>query len=317
MTNDDETPLAKFLTYRAKYSLRDLAVLAPNTPREIGDAWFDSIRKSTGGAVGIPPGAQQGFEWFLEQERRGERRVIDVPRPAYSDGYTELLNLVAAVLESRHISSIKAALASIEVDAEWLITLEKSSPTTQSARTLGRFARAMETLGGSLGGGYDASQLLHRESVAALEEALRAVAAEQIRLFARDPTHLHSVTHRQFERVVAELLQSFGWDVELTQATRDGGTDIIAVSKDVDGSGLRTSFVVECKKYRPDRKIGIAVARQLLQVKAEKAVSHALIVTTSDFSEDAYKYAAKRWDLDLRAFEALAEWCREYARRPR
>lgn len=65
------------------------------------------------------------------------------------------------------------------------------------------------------------------------------------------------------------------------------------MAKNIDGTGLRTSYLVECKKNRSDRKVEIAVARQLLQVKTDKNVSHAIIATTSDFSTILYKYATE------------------------
>jgi restriction system protein len=107
-------------------------------------------------------------------------------------------------------------------------------------------------------------------------------------------------------------LEQFGWDVELTPETRDGGYDILAVSKSVDGSGLRASYIIECKKYRPDRRVGIAVARQLLHVKSERGASHAIIATTSDFTSGVYDFAAQRLDFDPKNAGAVIEWCKMY-----
>lgn len=101
----------------------------------------------------------------------------------------------------------------------------------------------------------------------------------------------------------------------MTPETRDGGYDILAVSKDVDGSKLRTSYIVECKKYRSDRRVGISVVRELLQVKAEKSASHAVIATTSDFTSGVYEFAAKRLDLDAKNANAVIQWCERALKR--
>src|SRR5713226_7587905 len=48
--------------------------------------------------------------------------------------------------------------------------------------------------------------------------------------YADHPHELKRIGHRQFEELVAELFRGFGYDVELTKRTRDGGIDVIAVA---------------------------------------------------------------------------------------
>jgi restriction system protein len=50
------------------------------------------------------------------------------------------------------------------------------------------------------------------------------------------------LTPIEYERHCAEILQQHGWDIQLTQATRDGGADFIAEKADV-------RLVVQCKRY--------------------------------------------------------------------
>ena len=47
----------------------------------------------------------------------------------------------------------------------------------------------------------------------------------------RDPIQLKTIDRHRFEEVVAQLFHGFGYDVELTKRTRDGGKDIIAISR--------------------------------------------------------------------------------------
>ena len=52
--------------------------------------------------------------------------------------------------------------------------------------------------------------------------------------------------------MVARTLAAFGWEVSLTSPTRDGGVDIIGVTK--DGSGLETTWAVECKRFSENHR---------------------------------------------------------------
>lgn len=139
---------------------------------------------------------------------------------------------------------------------------------------------------------------------------LQTVTSELLQHLAQNPRALHSLSPRRFEEIVAELLASFGWDVQLTAQTRDGGYDIFAVSK--DASGLRTSWIVECKKWSTTQKVGIDVVRGLYAVKQDLRVGNALLATTSHFTRGVYDAKASRYDLELKDFEGLVEWINQY-----
>jgi HJR/Mrr/RecB family endonuclease len=94
---------------------------------------------------------------------------------------------------------------------------------------------------------------------------------------------------RQYDRLeneiertaAADILTNFGWEVELTQKTKDGGYDIFGVSRNSPDGNFKSTYIVECKKYSQENKVGISVARELLQVKNEMKVSNALLITFS------------------------------------
>lgn len=44
----------------------------------------------------------------------------------------------------------------------------------------------------------------------------------------KQPVNLRKITPREFEELLADLLRDMGWEVELTEQTRDGGADILA-----------------------------------------------------------------------------------------
>jgi hypothetical protein len=88
---------------------------------------------------------------------------------------------------------------------------------------------------------------------------------EAIEVCRKNPEQLRELNPPLFEAVIAELLAGFGWEVSVTPATRDGGYDILGVT--TDDSGLRTSWIIECKRYAADNKVGVQIARQVTGVK--------------------------------------------------
>jgi len=112
--------------------------------------------------------------------------------------------------------------------------------------------------------------------------------------------------HGSFEEIVAELFRKEGFEVELTQATRDGGVDIIAISRRMN---IWQKMIVECKRYAPQNKVGIAVVQRLLGVKDQLRANKAVVVTTSSFTKDAQRIAhARFWDLDLKSYGDVIDW---------
>lgn len=137
---------------------------------------------------------------------------------------------------------------------------------------------------------------------------------ELLELLKRHPGELYSVSPRRFEELVAEILACYGWQVQLTPETRDGGYDIFAITKDI--SGVQSSWIIECKRNRRDRKVGIDVVRSLYAVKGELKVANAMLATTSDFTRGAYEFKTSRYDFDLRNYEAILEWINQYRPNP-
>ncbi len=140
------------------------------------------------------------------------------------------------------------------------------------------------------------------------------ISAELIRHLQEHPQALDSVHPRQFELLIAELLARFGWRVELTPAQKDGGFDIFGITKDI--AGVRSSWIIECKKYREDRKVGVGIARAVYAVKGDLRVSNALLVTSSYFTKGVIDFKASRYDLELRDLAGVVEWINKYRPNP-
>jgi len=155
-------------------------------------------------------------------------------------------------------------------------------------------------------------RLYSRESPALeLVVAVTEINRELIAYLAKNPERLKKINDRDFEKLVAELLVGYGWTVELTRPTKDGGYDIFAIAN--DRSGVKQTWIIECKRW--ERKVGIEIARQLYTVKQDLRVGGAMLATTSDFTRGVKEFKASRYDFDLRNFDAISSWLRENARK--
>lgn len=88
---------------------------------------------------------------------------------------------------------------------------------------------------------------------------------------------VRAMNGREFEEFAAYLMANIGYRVELTQATRDGGKDII-VNKDI---------YVECKCYKEGSLIGEEIVKKLYASCAADNIQKAIIITTSNFTKTA------------------------------
>ena len=99
---------------------------------------------------------------------------------------------------------------------------------------------------------------------------------------------VYSLTPRRFEELVGDIYKSMGFEVRLTQQTRDGGYDIILLEHQ---SGNQT--IVECKRYADTRTVGVGIVRQVLGVQLAKGIRTATIVTSTRFTPDAAELAVE------------------------
>jgi len=127
------------------------------------------------------------------------------------------------------------------------------------------------------------------------------------------PEDIFKLSSREYEELVAELLSDMGYDVELTPATRDGGKDILAYFNTECGTFL---CLVEAKRYRSDRKIGVELVRTLYGTFCDYQANSAMMVTSSSFSKDAHDFQKKHeYQLSLRDYTDLTGWIQNYGNR--
>lgn len=115
--------------------------------------------------------------------------------------------------------------------------------------------------------------------------SLHAPSFSLIRTLQRQGASLDGLSWRQFERLVADLLEADGYTVELMKGTKDGGVDVVAV-KDLGANGWFKS-VWQAKKQDRGNKVGISVVRELADTRREWGASKAVIVTSSYLTRGA------------------------------
>jgi restriction endonuclease len=119
------------------------------------------------------------------------------------------------------------------------------------------------------------------------------------------PTELFFMSPRRFEELVAEIWRRFGYCVELTSQTRDGGRDIIAVKQ----AEVNVRFLIECKRYERRRKVGVEMVRSLYGVKMDECATKAILATTSSFSPAAKEFFKRHiWELEPRDYDGVVDW---------
>lgn len=141
-------------------------------------------------------------------------------------------------------------------------------------------------------------------------ELVRFLPLKVIDAVAANPELMRGLDPRDFEKLVAELLNSLKFEnIILTPRSGDGGRDVIA-TKFVSGIPLLFSF--ECKRYAD--KIGLDLMRGLLgsvahgPTKANKGV----LVTTSSFTKGAKDFIVSEPLVDGKDFKDLVVWLNEY-----
>jgi restriction system protein len=90
---------------------------------------------------------------------------------------------------------------------------------------------------------------------------------------------------REFEILIASLLEKDGYVVELMNGSKDGGVDVIAV-KDMGPNGYFKALW-QAKKQAASNKVGISVVRELADTRQEFGASKGIIVTSSYLTRGA------------------------------
>jgi restriction system protein len=105
--------------------------------------------------------------------------------------------------------------------------------------------------------------------------------------------NLASMDWQDFENLIREVFEKAytetGGEVKITQASRDGGIDAVVFDPDPLRGG---KIVIQAKRYT--NVVGVAAVRELFGTLSDEGANKGILVTTSDFGPDAYKFAANK-----------------------
>jgi restriction system protein len=125
------------------------------------------------------------------------------------------------------------------------------------------------------------------------------------------PELLHTLNWRTFEELMADILRTFEFEVELQRGTKDGGVDLFAVKRMYPMGPQR--FLLQAKRWK--NSVGIEPVRELAFLHSHHKVNKSCLATTATFTRGAWNLANQyRWQLELCDFERLLEWVREAAK---
>ena len=126
-----------------------------------------------------------------------------------------------------------------------------------------------------------------------------------------DPEQFYVLDPYKFEEGVAELLEKYGFGIEMTGKTWDEGVDFFAVKKDI----LTNLFIVLCKRYKRERLVRIGEVRELYGIKGHFAATKALMATTSFYTKPSRVFEEKhKWEIELKDYHDLLKLLKD---RPR
>lgn len=105
-----------------------------------------------------------------------------------------------------------------------------------------------------------------------------------------ETTNLAAMDWQTFEHLIRELFEkefsSNGGEVKITQASSDGGVDAIAFDPDPIRGG---KIVIQAKRYT--NVVGVSAVRDLYGTMMNEGATKGVLVTTSNFGSDSYKFA--------------------------
>jgi restriction system protein len=92
---------------------------------------------------------------------------------------------------------------------------------------------------------------------------------------------LYNIHWRDFEHLVAHILEKLGYKIELTRGSKDGGVDIFS-RKTLDIGSILT--IVQCKAIKEGSKVGIDTVKTLYANANLYNASNGILATTGCFT---------------------------------
>jgi len=234
-----------------------------------------------------------------ELELRGER-TLHLERMPAEDAQSLIIDGSNAIISPESMQKMIGLADGVPVALKLLSALAKSRSEEE----------LQQLLAGHLYDLKEFATVAPAKVLAVAKPVIIAANAGMIAALKRQPKDMYKLTPRQYEELIAELFRDMGYDVTLTKATRDGGKDILAAIKTEIGQLL---CLVEAKRYREDREIGVSLVRTLYGTLCDYQATSAMMVTTSSYSKEAHALQQKhQYQLSLKEYGHVADWIQRY-----
>lgn len=146
--------------------------------------------------------------------------------------------------------------------------------------------------------------------------AINDLATRLCELIAKDERALQFVEWRDLERVVAAALAGLGFDVELTQPSKDQGRDVVALCQ-VNGHQLH--YEIEIKHWRSGKRVGESEIYHFIEVNANDRTDGGLFLSTSGYTNTVVSQVCEltKRRIRLGGSEKVVTLCQHFWRRQR
>lgn len=109
---------------------------------------------------------------------------------------------------------------------------------------------------------------------------------------------IRNINPRQFEVFCCELYKALGYKAKITQATQDGGVDVVLKKGNV------TTYV-ECKHYGKNSFIGREICQKLLGSCVMSGADKAIVFTTGSIHKNARECERKVGHLNIVGYDDI------------
>lgn len=134
---------------------------------------------------------------------------------------------------------------------------------------------------------------------------LNPISDDLYRMLVLHPELVKTLQWRQFEKLLADILETFGYEIDLMQGTKDGGIDIIAFGNSEEWG--RHKYIVQAKRW--SNRVGIEPVRELMFLHGHHRATKSCLATTSKFTKGAWELSEQyKWQLELRDYDGLKDW---------
>ncbi|TVL96614.1 MAG: hypothetical protein CV087_23545 [Candidatus Brocadia sp. WS118] len=121
---------------------------------------------------------------------------------------------------------------------------------------------------------------------------------------------LSELNWRDFEKLIAILLEREGWNIQLTRGSKDGGIDVIATIENPEIGLIKSLW--QAKKYGIKNKVQIRAVRELSAIIDSQKATKGIIVTTSHLTKGAIDWIRQdQYRLDFKDKSDIERWVLE------